>query len=127
MDLQLGGLCDGLDGFHQFQHASANIGVNFGKAYPHAWAKRILVCLGTDPCDHALGRQPFCRILWQRKFKRELGANRERAVAFYKEPASADATGAAFKPVPLRSLVFDAKRERHTRLIPGLPARGGLR
>ncbi len=47
-------------------------------------------------------------------------------MAFYKEPASANATGATFKPVPLRSLVFDAKRKRHTRLIPGLPARGGL-
>ncbi len=47
-------------------------------------------------------------------------------MAFNKEPASADATGTAFKPMPLWSLIFDAKRERHTRLISGFTARRGL-
>ena len=57
--LSRGRLSDGLDGFHQFEHAVTDIGVNLCKAHPHARAKRILVCFRADPGNESLCRQPF--------------------------------------------------------------------
>lgn len=110
----------------KIQNTSPGFRCDVREPHAHAGTEGILIGLGTDPGDHAFGRQPFSGRIRQGKLDDQLRADRQRRFAFNKKPSSSDSACAAFYVHTLRGVVSDAYREGNPRLRSAIFQLAGL-